>query len=52
MKDRIKEIESLIYIKSFIIKECKKDIKELQREKAEIYGEKRIERDKQKWRKK
>ena len=37
MKDRIKEIEHLIYIKSVLIQETNKEIKELQLEKAEIY---------------
>ena len=52
MKDRIKEIEYLIYLKSALIQETKKEIKELQMEKAEIYGEKRIERNNQKCRRK
>ena len=52
MKDRIKEIEHLIYIKSVLIQETKKEIKELQLEKAEIYGEKKIERDRQRCRRK
>ena len=52
MKDRIKEIEYLIYLKSILIKETKKEIKELQQEKAEIYGEKKIERDKQRCKRK
>ena len=52
MKDRVKEIEYLIYLKSELIKETKKEIKQLQLEKAEIYGEKRIERNNQKCRKK
>ena len=52
MKDRVKEIEYLIYLKSELIKQTKKEIKELQMEKAEIYGEKRIERNNQKCRRK
>lgn len=52
MKDRIKEIEYLIYLKSELIKQSKKEIKELQLEKAEIYGEKKIERDRQRCKKK
>ena len=52
MKDRVKEIEYLIYLKSELIKQTKKEIKELQLEKAEIYGEKKIERNRQKCRKK
>ena len=53
MKDsRIKEIEHLIYIKSVLIQETKKEIKELQLEKAEIYGEKKLERDRQRIRNK
>ena len=51
MKDRIKEIEYLIYLKSELIKETKKEIKALQLEKAEIYGEKKIEREKQRCKK-
>ena len=52
MKDRIKEIEYLIYLKSELIKQSKKEIKQLQNERAEIYGEKKIERDSQKNRRK
>ena len=44
MKDRIKEIEHLIYLKSQLIKETKKEIKELQQEKQTIYGTKRLKR--------
>ena len=47
MKDRIKDIEYLIYLKSELIKQTKKEIKQLQNEKAEIYGEKKIERNNQ-----
>lgn len=52
MKNRIKEIEYLIYLKSELIKQSKKEIKQLQNERAEIYGEKKIERDNQKNRRK
>ena len=52
MKNRIKEIEYLIYLKSELIKQSKKEIKQLQNERAEIYGEKKIERDNHKNRRK
>ena len=44
MKDRIKEINYLIYLKSQLIKETKKEIKELQQEKNTIQGQKRLEK--------
>ena len=42
MKDREKEINYLIYLKSELIKTTKKEIKGLQQEKSQIYGEKRL----------
>lgn len=48
MKDRLKEIKYLIYCKSEIIKQCKKEIKELQQEADMIIGYKKIERGQQK----
>ena len=42
--DREKEIKQLIYLKSELIKQTKKEIKELQQERDAIYGEKRIRR--------
>lgn len=42
MKDRVKEIKYLIYLKSELIKHTKKEIKELQREREEIEGQKRL----------
>ncbi len=44
MKDRIKEINYLIFLKSQLIKETKKEIKELQQERQTIEGEKRLEK--------
>jgi hypothetical protein len=44
MKDRIKEINYLIYLKSELIKQTKKEIKELQQERQTIEGEKRLEK--------
>ena len=46
MKDRFKEIQYLIYLKSELIKQTKKEIKELQQEKQTIEGEKRLEKRK------
>lgn len=48
MKDRLKEIKYLIYCKSEIIKQCKKDIKELQEESKMITGYKKLEKNKEK----
>ena len=42
MKNREKEINHLIYLKSQLIKETKKEIKEIQEEKNMIYGYKRL----------
>jgi hypothetical protein len=44
MKDREKEINQLIYIKSQLIKQTKKEIKTLQQEKNMINGYKRLEK--------
>ena len=44
MKDREKEINQLIYLKSELIKQTKKEIKELQQERNTIQGMKRIRR--------
>lgn len=47
MKDREKEINYLIYLKSELIKKTKKEIKELQQEKQTIEGIKRLEKKKE-----
>lgn len=44
MKDRLKEINYLIYIKSQLIKQTKKEIKNLQEEKKMIQGYKILEK--------
>lgn len=46
MKDRLKEIKYLIYLKSELIKQTKKEIKELQIEKRMIEGYKVLEKRK------
>ena len=46
MKDRIKEINYLIYLKSQLIKNTKKEIENLQEEKKSIEGSKRLEKTK------
>ena len=46
MKDRLKEIKYLIYCKSEIIKQCKKEIKELQQEADMLMGYKKLEEQK------
>ncbi len=46
MKDREKEINQLLYLKSELIKQTKKEIKQLQQEKNMINGYKRLERTK------
>lgn len=43
-KDRIKEINYLIYLKSELIKQTKKEIKELQIERQQIQGYKVLEK--------
>lgn len=44
MKDRLKEIEYLLYLKSEIIKQTKKEIKKLNLEKRMIQGYRRLEK--------
>ena len=46
MKDRVKEIRQLIYLKSELIRQTKKEIKQLQQEKQTIEGEKRLQKKK------
>ena len=46
MKDRVKEIKQLIYLKSELIRQTKKDIKQLQQEKQTIEGERRLQKKK------
>ena len=48
MNDRLKEIKYLKYLKNEIIKQTKKEIKELQLEEDMINGYKKLERKKQK----
>ena len=48
MKDREKELKYLIYLKSQLIKETKKEIKQMQQEIDTINGYKRLEKRK-KW---
>lgn len=47
-EEREKEINRLIYLKSVLIKQTKKEIKKLQEEKDMINGYKRLERKKKK----
>jgi hypothetical protein len=44
MQDREKEIKHLIYLKSELIKQTKKEIKQLQQERDSLQGMKRIRR--------
>ena len=44
MKDRLKEIDYLLYLKSELIKQTKKEIKQLKQEKQMIQGYKVLER--------
>lgn len=44
MKDRVKEIQTLIYLKSELIRQTKKEIKQLQQEKQTIEGERRLQK--------
>ena len=46
MKDREKEINELLYLKSELIKQTKKEIKALRQEKDMINGYKKLERTK------
>jgi hypothetical protein len=48
MKDREKEINYLIYLKSELIKATKKEIKELQNEKKMLEGYKKLEKRRRK----
>lgn len=48
MKDRLKEIKYLIYLKSALIKQTKQEIKQLQMEQNMINGYKKLERVKKK----
>ena len=48
MKDREKEIKYLIYLKSQIIKEEKKNIKALHQELNSLYNQKRLVKNKNK----
>ena len=48
MKDREKEIAYLIYLKNQLIKETKKEIKELQQERDMLNGYKKLEKRKKK----
>lgn len=48
MKDREKEIKKLIWLKNELIKQKKKEIKELHHELDTINGYKKLEREKQK----
>jgi hypothetical protein len=43
-KDREKELKKLIYLKSEIIKECKRDIKKYHEEINQINGYKKLEK--------
>ena len=46
MKDRIKEIKTLIYLKNELIKQTKKEIKQLHQEENMLNGYKRLEKRK------
>lgn len=48
MKDREKEINYLLYLKSELIKQTKKEIKQLQQEKQMIQGYKVLEKKRSK----
>ena len=48
MKDREKEIKYLIYLKSELIRQTKKDIKKLSAELEEVTGQKRYTKNKKK----
>lgn len=51
MTDREKEIKRLLYIKSELIRQTKKEMKTLREELDSYYGQKKLVRDKQKHRK-
>ena len=44
MKDREKEIKYLIYLKSEIIRQAKKEIKQLHKEQQNIYKQKKLKK--------
>lgn len=46
MKDRIKELKYLIYLKNLAIREMKKELKELSLELKSLEGQKTLERKK------
>lgn len=46
MKDRIKELKYLIYLKSIAIRQMKKELKELSLELKSLEGQKTLERKK------
>lgn len=46
MQDREKELKKLIYIRSEIIKQCKKDIKQYHEELNQINGYKKLKKKK------
>lgn len=48
MQDREKELKKLIYIRSEIIKQCKKDIKKYHEELNQINGYKTLEKKRNK----
>ena len=48
MKDRIKELKYLIYLKSIAIRQEKKELKELSLELKNLEGQKTLERKKKK----
>lgn len=48
MKDREKEINYLLYVKNELIKQTKKEIKQLQQEKRMIQGYKVLEKSRKK----
>ena len=47
-EDREKELKRLIYLRSELIKECKKDIKKYHQEIEQINGEKRLMKEREK----
>ena len=51
MKDREKEIKYLIYLKSQLIKQTKKEIKNLSSELEDINNQKILKRRNKKWKK-
>ena len=49
MKNREKEIKELLYLKNELIKQTKKEIKQLHQELDIYYGEKRLVKQKQRY---